>query len=60
LRRILLAALDAAAPALAVRRALTLRRQTLRVNGRLYDLRRIARVVAIGAGKASVPMARRA
>jgi glycerate-2-kinase len=58
LRRILLAALDAAAPALAVRRALTLRRQTLRVNGRLYDLRRIARVVAIGAGKASVPMAR--
>ena len=57
LRRILLAALDAAAPALAVRRALTLRRQTLRVDGRLYDLRRIARVVAIGAGKASVPMA---
>ena len=57
MRRILLAALDAAAPALAVRRALTLRRQTLRVNGRLYDLRRIARVVAIGAGKASVPMA---
>jgi len=58
LRRILLAALDAAAPALAVRRALTLRRQTLRVDGRLYDLRRIAQVVAIGAGKASVPMAR--
>ncbi len=58
MRRILLAALDAAAPALAVRRALTLRRQTLRVDGRLYDLRRIAQVVAIGAGKASVPMAR--
>ncbi len=58
MRRILLAALDAAAPALAVRRALTLRRQTLRVDGRVYDLRRIARVVAIGAGKASVPMAR--
>jgi len=58
LRRILLATLDAAAPALAVRRALTLRRQTLRVDGRLYDLRRIGRVVAIGAGKASVPMAR--
>ena len=57
MRRILLATLDAAAPALAVRRALTLRRQTLRVDGRLYDLRRIARVVAIGAGKASVPMA---
>ena len=58
MRRILLATLDAAAPALAVRRALTLRRQTLRVDGRLYDLRRIGRVVAIGAGKASVPMAR--
>src|SRR2546426_11112011 len=52
-----MAALDAAPPALAVRRALTLRRQTLRVDGRLYDLRRIARVVAIGAGKASIPMA---
>lgn len=35
-----------------------LRRQTLRVAGRLYDLRRIGRVVAIGAGKASIPMAR--
>jgi len=57
LHRILLAALDAADPALAVRRALTLRRQSLRVAGRLYDLRRIGRVVAIGAGKASVPMA---
>jgi hydroxypyruvate reductase len=57
LRRILVAALDAAAPALAVRRALTLRRQTLRVDDRLYDLGRIGRVVAIGAGKASVPMA---
>jgi glycerate-2-kinase len=56
LRRILLAALDAANPALAVRRALTLRRQTLRVDGRRYDLRRIGRVVAIGAGKASVTM----
>jgi glycerate 2-kinase len=57
LRRILLAALDAAAPALAVRRAMRLRRQTLRVDSRLYDLRRIGRVIAIGAGKASIPMA---
>ena len=57
MRRILLAALDATAPAPAVRRALTLRRQTLRVDSRLYDLRSIGRVVAIGAGKASVPMA---
>ncbi len=58
MHRILLAALDAADPALAVRRALALQRQTLRVDGRSYNLRRVGRVVAVGAGKAAVPMAR--
>ena len=56
MHRILLAALDAADPALAVQRALALRRQTLHVSGHLYDMRRIGRMVAVGAGKAAFPM----
>jgi glycerate-2-kinase len=58
LRLLLQAALDAADPEAAVRRALSRRGRILRVAGRAYDLRRIRRVALVGAGKAAVPMAR--
>ncbi|TAL12271.1 MAG: glycerate kinase [Nitrospirae bacterium] len=57
-RRILRAALDAADPYAAVRRALSLTRHTFRAADHAYDLRRIRRVAVVGAGKAAVPMAR--
>ena len=58
LRRILQAALRAADPALAVRRVLSRRKHILKAGPLRYDLRRIGRVVLVGAGKAAVPMAR--
>ena len=57
-RRILQAALAAADPYQAVRRALSLTRHALQAGARTYDLRRIRRVAVVGAGKAAVPMAR--
>ncbi len=50
------AALDAANPYEDVVRALAREDDTLRVNGRAYDLAR-GRVIVIGAGKAGAPMA---
>lgn len=58
LRRIFHAALSAADPARAIRRTLSLKGPRLLAAGRAYDLRRIRRVMVVGAGKASVPMAR--
>ncbi|TRZ98031.1 MAG: glycerate kinase [Nitrospiraceae bacterium] len=57
-RRILQAALDAADPYEAVRRALSLNDHSLQAADRTYDLRRIRRVAVVGAGKAAIPMAR--
>ncbi|MEK6549427.1 MAG: DUF4147 domain-containing protein, partial [Nitrospirota bacterium] len=57
-RRILQAALDAAEPYEAVRRALSLKGRSLQTAGCAYDLRRIRRVAVVGAGKAAIPMAR--
>lgn len=58
LRHIIQAALDAIDAGNAVRQALTLHAQTLRASSYTYDLRRIHRVVVVGAGKAAAPMAR--
>jgi len=49
--------LQAADPALAVRRTVTRTGSLLRVGARRYDLRAYERVVAVGAGKASAQMA---
>ena len=57
-RRILQAALDAADPYAAVRRALSLKGHSLQTANCAYDLRRIRRVAVVGAGKAAIPMAR--
>jgi len=54
---ILAAAVRAVEPGTAVRRAISLRGDRLRVGGRPYDLSRIRRIVVVGAGKASAPMA---
>ncbi len=51
------AALQAADPRTAVRRALQREGQTLRVAGRAYDLTAVRRVFVIGFGKASAAMA---
>ena len=51
------AALDAVEPAAAVRAALRVDGHTLRVADRAYDMRSVRRVVVVGAGKASAPMA---
>src|SRR5215210_1821220 len=56
--RVMRAALDAVEPAEAVRRALRRDGERLSVDGREYDLTRYDRVVVVGAGKASAPMAR--
>ena len=58
MRRILQAALDAADPYEAVRRALSLKGRSLQTADCTYDLRRIRRVAVVGAGKAAIPMAR--
>ncbi|MDQ7028313.1 MAG: glycerate kinase [Ardenticatenia bacterium] len=52
------AALGAADPAAAVRRAVRLKGDHLHVAGHVYDLSRFAHVYVIGAGKASATMAR--
>ncbi len=56
--RIMRAALAAVDPAQAVRNAVRLEGDRLRVGGHEYDLRRYRRVFVVGAGKASAPMAR--
>ena len=55
---ILSAALEAVDPYTAVRRALTLEGDRLRVDNRAYDLTRVDRVLVVGAGKAGAPMSR--
>ena len=52
------AALAAVDPAEAVRRVMRLEGEQLVVGGHTYDLRRYRRVLVVGAGKASAPMAR--
>jgi glycerate 2-kinase len=56
--RVMRAALAAVDPAQAVRNALRLEGETLLLGETRYDLRRFARVLVVGAGKASAPMAR--
>ena len=57
LQRVIAAALGAADPASAVRRAVRRRGTILRIGDRTYHLSRIRRIFVIGAGKASAPMA---
>ena len=52
------AALAAVDPAEAVRRVMRLDGDTLTVGGHTYNLRQYRRVLVVGAGKASAPMAR--
>lgn len=56
--QIFTAAVSAVEPSAAVKRVLRVRRDTLIVSGHRYDLKKIARIYAIGAGKASAAMAR--
>ncbi len=55
---VLSAALDAVAPDRLLREALEYDGRTLRCAGQEYDLDQVERVVVVGAGKASAPMAR--
>jgi glycerate 2-kinase len=55
--RVMRAALEAVEPAEAVRRALRRAGDHLTAGGRTYDLARYERVLVVGAGKASAPMA---
>lgn len=57
LRRILRAALQAVDPLTALIANVSVRNSKLRAGGRIYDLRRLGRIVVVGAGKAAVPMA---
>lgn len=57
LKQLLLAGLDAADPELAIRRAVRIRHNSLRVGALQYDLTQFSRIVCIGAGKASGVMA---
>jgi hydroxypyruvate reductase len=57
IQSIVTAALSAADPQAAVRRALRLSGNALQVRDRHYDLRQYQRILVIGAGKASAPMA---
>ncbi len=59
-RAIFRAALDAADPRAAVRRAMQRNGDRLRVQARAYDLTRVRRVFVIGFGKASATMAQAA
>jgi len=54
---VLAAALAAVEPGQAVRNALTLRGRTLQAGPDVYDLTETRRVLVVGAGKASAPMA---
>lgn len=56
-KQLLLAGLDAADPETAIRRAVRVRNNRLRVGTREYDLSGFSRIVCIGAGKASGAMA---
>lgn len=55
--RIFRSSLEAADPAKAVARAVTLAGETLRTGGRVYRLDQFDRIVVLGAGKASAAMA---
>jgi glycerate 2-kinase len=57
LHAVLKAALEAVDPAAAIRRALQREGDRLLIGGREYDLGRVRRVLVVGAGKASAPMA---
>jgi glycerate 2-kinase len=57
LRKLIAAGLQAADPYQALLRAVSLRRSSLHIGRRTYDLTRYDRVVAVGAGKASARMA---
>jgi glycerate-2-kinase len=57
LKKFIAAALSASDPYHSLLRTVSLRGQTLRVGRRVYNLRRIDRVIAVGAGKASARMA---
>ena len=56
--QIMRAALRAVDPYQAIKNALRLDGETLRVGETDYDLRRFERIIVVGAGKASAPMAR--
>ncbi len=58
LSRCLSAALCAVDPVQALRQQVCLRKSILSVGPHQYDLRRVRRVVIVGAGKAAAPMAR--
>ena len=51
------AALEAADPFKAVKRSLRLERDRLLAGGEAYDLRAFERVIVVGAGKGTAPMA---
>ncbi|OQW37855.1 MAG: glycerate kinase [Nitrospira sp. SG-bin1] len=57
LRKLIAAGLEAADPYQALLRSVSLKRHSLRVGHNIYDLSRIDRVIAVGAGKASARMA---
>ena len=57
LKQLLLAGLDAADPESAMRRAVRIRNNRLRVGAREYNLAEFSRIVCVGAGKASGAMA---
>lgn len=57
LKKLIAAGLSAADPYYSLLRTVSLRGTSLRVGRRRYDLRRIDRVIAVGAGKASARMA---
>ncbi len=56
--KVMTAALRAVDPANAVKRAVSRRGHVLTVDGITFDLNRVGRVLVVGAGKASAPMAR--
>lgn len=56
-RKLITAGLDAADPYRALLKSVSLNGQSLRVGRKMYDLSRIDRVIAVGAGKASARMA---
>jgi glycerate 2-kinase len=58
LRRILQSALNAVDPYAAVIAHISLQGHKLHAGRRVYDLRKLRRIVVVGAGKAAVPMAR--
>jgi glycerate-2-kinase len=58
LKKLIRRALEAVDAGVALRRAVVKQGDVLRIGSRRYDLRRYDRVVAVGAGKATAPMAR--